>query len=80
MATLSVGQLDEEILRQLRLRAAEHGVSTEEEARRILRRAVAGPERLGDLALAVFGPAHGVDLELPQRTPHGRPISCRDRG
>jgi plasmid stability protein len=70
MASLSVRQLDEETLRQLRLRAARHGVSTEEEVRRILRRAVAAPERLGDLALAMFGPAHGVELELPQRTPH----------
>lgn len=70
MGSLSVRQLDEETLRQLRLRAARHGVSTEEEVRRILRRAVASPERLGDLALALFGPAHGVDLELPQRTPH----------
>ena len=70
MASLSVRQLDGETLRQLRLRAARHGISTEEEVRRILRRAVASPERLGDLALAMFGPAHGVELELPQRTPH----------
>lgn len=70
MASLSVRQLDEEPLRKLRLRAARHGVSTEEEVRRILRRAVASPERLGDLALAIFGPAHGAELELPQHTPH----------
>lgn len=70
MASLTVRKLDEETLRQLRLRAARHGVSTEEEVRRILRRAVASPERLGDLAFAIFGPSHGVELELPPRTPH----------
>ena len=71
MARLSVRQLDEETLRKLRLRAARHGVSIEEEVRRILRRAVGSPERLGDLALAMFGPAHGVEFELPHPTPHG---------
>lgn len=70
MASLSVRQLDEETMRKLRLRAAKHGVSTEEEVRRILRRAVTSPQRLGDLALETFGQAHGVELELPQRVPH----------
>jgi antitoxin FitA len=70
MANLSIRQVDEETLRQLRLRAARHGVSTEEEVRRILRRAVSSPERLGDLAVSMFGATHGVELELSQRTPH----------
>ena len=70
MASLSVRKLDEETLRLLRVRAAKHGISTEEEVRRILRRAVSSPERLGDLALTMFGPAHGVELELRQRKPH----------
>lgn len=70
MASLSVRKLDEKTLRQLRVRAARHGISTEEEVRRILRRAVASPERLGDLALTMFGPTHGVELELPPRKPH----------
>jgi plasmid stability protein len=42
----------------------------EEEARRILKAAVAAPERLGDVALQIFGPQHGVDLELPEHAPH----------
>ena len=42
----------------------------EEEVRRILKRAVSAPERLGDLFLAHFGSANGVDLELPAREPH----------
>jgi plasmid stability protein len=70
MASLSVRKLDERTLEQLRIRAARHGVSMEEEVRRILGAAVAAPERIGDLAVKFFGPAHGVDLELPLHPPH----------
>lgn len=28
------------------------------------------PERIGDLAIRLFGPSHGVDLVLPERAPH----------
>ena len=70
MPSLSVRKLDEETLSRLRIRAATHGVSMEEEARRILSQAVNAPERLGDLAVKIFGPRHGVDLQEPERTPH----------
>ena len=70
MAGLSVTKLDDETLSRLRIRAAKHEVSMEEEARRILRDAVNAPDRLGDLALRIFGPQHGIDLQLPDRTPH----------
>ena len=64
MGNLSVRRLDEETIRRLRLRGAH---SMEEETRRIVRQALATPERIGDLAVQLFGPAHGVDLELPER-------------
>ena len=68
MASLSVRKLDDETLKQLRIRAAQHGVSMEEEARRILKQVVTAPERLGDLAVRLFTPAYGSgELELPQR-------------
>ncbi len=70
MAGLSVRKLDDETLSRLRVRAAKHGVSMEEEVRRILKDAVSAPECLGDLALSIFGPKHGVDLQLPERVPH----------
>lgn len=70
MASLSVRKLDEETLSRLRIRAATHGVSMEEEARRILKEAVSAPERLGDLAVRIFGQKHGVELQMPERTPH----------
>ena len=70
MASLSVRKLDDETLSRLRIRAAKHGVSMEEEARRILKEAVGAPDQLGDFALEIFGSKHGVDLQLPEKTPH----------
>ncbi|MEA3276537.1 MAG: hypothetical protein U9Q81_14855 [Pseudomonadota bacterium] len=71
MASLSVRKIDDETVAHLRVRAARHGVSMEEEVRRILRQAVAKPERLGDLAIRVFSPAYGgAELELPEREVH----------
>ena len=70
MGSLSVRRLDEETIRRLRLRAARNGRSMEEETRTIIRQAVSTPERIGDVAVSLFGPAHGVDLDLPERTPH----------
>ncbi len=66
MPGLSVRRIDQQLYERLRRRAAQHGVSMEEEVRRILRAAVSGPDRLGDLALSLFG-RHGVDLEIPPR-------------
>ena len=69
MASLSVRKIDDDVYERLRIRAAQHGVSMEEEVRRILKRAVAAPARLGDLALEYFGD-DGVELALPHREPH----------
>lgn len=70
MPSLSVRKLDQETYERLRIRAATESVSMEEAARRILKRAVAAPERLSDLARELFGSEHGVALELPKRDPH----------
>lgn len=77
MVGLSVRNLDRETYERLRRRAAREGVSMEEEVRRIIKRAVSAPERLGDLFLARFGPENGVDLELPPREPHEPPDLTR---
>jgi plasmid stability protein len=77
MASLSVRRLDREVYERLQSRAARHGISMEEEVRRILERAVAAPDRLGQLALECFGPAHGIELELPPREPHEPPDLSR---
>ena len=68
MASLRVRKLDDDTLRRLRVRAADHGVSMEEEVRRIIKQAVSTPERIGDLAVRLFTPAYGgPELELPER-------------
>lgn len=54
MPSHSVRRLDHETYEQLRVRAERGGVSMEEEARRILKRALAAPDRLGDLATELF--------------------------
>lgn len=48
MATLNIRNLPDEVHRQLRIRAAEHGRSMEAEARAILSAAVAGDEQPED--------------------------------
>jgi plasmid stability protein len=70
LATLSIRKLDDETYKKLRVRAAQRGVSTEEEVRQILRQTVAIPERLGDLFLKSFGQPNGIDLAIPTREPH----------
>ncbi|MFA7239107.1 MAG: plasmid stabilization protein [Sulfuricellaceae bacterium] len=73
MENLSIRKLDDDTVARLRIRAAHHRVSMEEEARRILRQALATPKRLGDLSIQFFGAESGVELELPQHTPHEPP-------
>ena len=70
MANLSVRKIDDEIYKRLRIRAAKHGVSLEEEVRLILKLAVSAPERLGDFATRCFGAKHGIELESLPRNPH----------
>jgi antitoxin FitA len=71
MATITIRQLDDKTKTRLRVRAAHHGRSMEEEAREILRSALtaSSPGR-GNLAAAIhrrFGALGGVELEPPRR-------------
>jgi antitoxin FitA len=71
MATLTIRQLDEKTKSQLRVQAAHHGRSMEEEAREILRSALTVPSHADvDLAKAIrrrFARFGGVKLETPTR-------------
>lgn len=68
MPSLSVRRIDDETFNRLRLQAARHGVSMEEEIRQILKKAVTTPERLGDLAVRLFSPVYGEgELVIPPR-------------
>ena len=81
MASLTIRNLDERIKAQLRIQAARHGRSMEEEARNILKRAIeaaapaseAQPVGLGSRIHAHFAQLGGVELELPTRTSEPAP-------
>jgi len=76
MASITIRNLDDGVKTRLRVQAAEHGRSMEEEARVILHEAVGrkpGPENLASIIRARFGPSRGVDLELPPREPAREP-------
>jgi antitoxin FitA len=73
MASITIRNLDDKLKQHLRMRAAQHGRSMEEEARVILRLALA-EERAApqDLGLAIrrrFAPLGGVDLPSAPREP-----------
>jgi len=70
MATLTIRNLDDNLKTRLRVEAALHGNSMEEEARAILRRALTKPTGEGGLGSRIyrrFAAVGGVDLDLPAR-------------
>lgn len=73
MATLTIRRLDPKTKTRLRVRAAHHGRSMEEEAREILRSALTtSPATKGNLVEAIrrrFAPFGGIEISLPRRDP-----------
>lgn len=71
MAGLTIRNLDEPLKGQLRIRAARHGRSMEDEVREILRAALAEePRRSADLAATIhrrFKALGDADLPVPGR-------------
>jgi antitoxin FitA len=71
VASITIRNLDDALKRKLRLRAAHRNRSMEDEARDILRTALARePATKGNLADAMrkrFEPFGGIELELPRR-------------
>ncbi len=64
MGTLTIRNLDDALKTRLRVRAAAHGHSMEEEARMILRAALATSAPtvpIGDAIAAIFAPLGGFD-------------------
>lgn len=77
MASITIRNLDEATKRSLRMRAAEHGRSMEEEARRILRDAVGGAAPKRDLVKSIRARVEavgGVELEPPAREAMRDPV------
>jgi len=66
MASITIRNLDDEVKTRLRLQAAGHGRSMEEEARSIIREAVEREKSPSDLVAAIrsrFASLGGVELE-----------------
>lgn len=78
MATLTIRKVDDALKQRLRVRAAHHGRSMEEEARDILRAALAAEPRsnqnLAEAIRELFAPMGGVELEPFPDEPMGDPI------
>ena len=80
MASLLIRNVDPALHARLKARAAAHHRSVEEEARTLLRTGLARsealerPESLVALAGRLFGPRHGITLDIPARDRvHDRP-------
>lgn len=76
MASITIRNLEDEVKRRLRVRAAEHVRSMEEEAREILRQVVGQEKPAHNLAAAIrarVAPLGGVELDLLAREPMREP-------
>ncbi len=72
MSMLTIRNIDESLKAKLKVIAAQHGVSMEEEVRRILRDAIQPKSQkkgLGSRIHKRFAEVGGIDLELPERKP-----------
>ena len=71
MASITIRQLDDSVKAQLRIQAAQHGRSMEEEARDLIRRGLAHDQppitNLADAIRRRFARAGPVELRLPRR-------------
>jgi plasmid stability protein len=78
MASMTIRNIDDQLKARLRVQAAMHGRSMEDEARDILRAALStGPVRaqsLSDAIRARIEPLGGIDLELPTRDAIREPV------
>jgi plasmid stability protein len=67
MASITIRNLEESTKRKLKIRAATHGRSMEQEARVILKNVLAQTSKkrtnLAESIRAIFGPLGGVELE-----------------
>ncbi|MCB1057407.1 MAG: DNA-binding protein [Acidobacteria bacterium] len=74
MAQLTLSDLDEDLVRRLELRAAQHGRSAEAEHREILRQALrsSSSKSFRDFLLSI--PALGEDADFARDRDLGRPV------
>ena len=79
MASMTIRDIDDRLKARLRLRAAHHGHSMEEEAREILRTALSMPRSangsLVDCIRARIEPLGGIELKIAPRDPIREPVN-----
>ena len=79
MASMTIRDLDERLKARLRVQAAQHGRSMEDEARDILRTALSTePLRIGTLVDSIrarIEPLGGVELEIAPREAMREPVN-----
>jgi plasmid stability protein len=79
MASITIRDIDERLKARLRVRAAHHGHSMEEEAREILRTVLStGRSRHGSLVDSIrarIEPLGGVELEIAPREAIREPVT-----
>jgi plasmid stability protein len=77
MTTMTIRKVDEQLKKRLRVRAASHGRSMEDEAREILRAALStdagAPRNLAAAIRARVTPLGGLTLDIPPREPLREP-------
>lgn len=76
MASITIRKLDDSVKAKLRIQAARHGRSMEEEARSLLIAALARKSKrpnLAELIRARMEPLGGVELDIPPREPMREP-------
>jgi plasmid stability protein len=77
MASMTIRNIDDGLKARLRIRAAEHNRSMEDEARDILRTALsvtaAKPQNLAQAIRARLGDLGGAELDIPARGPIRNP-------
>jgi plasmid stability protein len=80
MGSITIRRLDDRLKGRLKHRATQHGRSMEEEARTILRESLEPPSaaNAADIALELFGPKLGIELDLPPRRPFRKPPDFDD--
>lgn len=78
MASMTIRNIDDQLKKRLRVRAASHGRSMEDEARDILRAALSTePHAAVNLAQAIrmrIAQTGGITLDIPPRDPIREPV------
>jgi antitoxin FitA len=78
MASIMIRNLDEDVKRRLRIRAARHGRSMEAEVRAILEDSVHQQDNFAEALIGAFSELGGVELDLPARAAQPHPVDFDD--